>query len=161
MKITPGSAIVASLLLLGSSDHEVAARQGQPEEPAELEPPSPRKVSKTRGMTGDSARHQQNRELRGRSRSSPYPRNNNYSYYDNREEEGEEGGVEAGPPTYVRRVLVPRQEQILPYRSTFPWFDMMCIWLNYIVVMLLYMFKLFVGRNNVYKQREQNEIFDK
>ena len=123
MKITPGSAIVASLLLLGSSDHEVAARQGQPEEP-ELEPPSPRKVSKTRGtMTGDSARHQQNRELRGRrSRgSSPYPRNNNYSYHDNREEE--EGGgaeAEADPPTYVRRVLVPRQEQILPYRSTFP-----------------------------------------
>jgi len=115
MKITPGSAIVASLLLLSSRDHEVAARQGQP-----LEPPSPRKVSKTRGMTGDSARHQQNRELRGRSRSSPYPRNNIYSYYDNREEEEGGGGVEADPPTYVRRVLVPRQEQILPYRSTFP-----------------------------------------
>ena len=125
MKITPGgAAIVASLLLLSSSDHEVAARQGQPEEP-ELEPPSPRKVSKTRGtMTGDSAmRHQQNRELRGRRsrRSSPYPRNNNYSYHDNREEEDRGGAeAEADPPTYVRRVLVPRQEQILPYRSTFP-----------------------------------------
>lgn len=116
MKIPIGSAIVASLLLLlSSSDNEVAARQGQPEDP-EHEQPSPRKVSTTRSMTGDSAGHHQNRELRGRSRSlGP----NTYSYYDNIEEAGT--SEEEAPPPYVRRVLVPRQEQIiLTHRITFP-----------------------------------------
>jgi hypothetical protein len=117
MKITNGTsgAIVASLLLLLSSgdNNEVAARQGQPEEP-EQESPSPRKASKAKM----NLRHH-NRELRrGRSRSSPFPKNNNYDSYDNREEEVPEAAV---PPTpYVRRVLVPQQEQILPYHSTFP-----------------------------------------
>lgn len=99
MKITngtPGAIVASLLLLLSSSDIKVTARQGQPEVP-DQESPSSRKASKTKM----NPRHH-NRELRGRSRSSPFPENNNYSY-DDREDEVDT----AAPPPYVRRVLVP------------------------------------------------------
>lgn len=112
MKITngtPGAIVASLLLLLSSGDNKVTARQGQPEEP-DQESPSPRKASKIKM----NLRHH-NRELRGRSKSSPFLKNSNHSY-DDREEEVDA----AAPPPYVRRVLVLRQEQILPYYSTFP-----------------------------------------
>ena len=147
MKITNGTsgAIVASLLLL-LNNNEVTARQGQPEEP-EQESPSPRKASSKTKM---NLRHH-NRELRGRSRSSPFPKNNNYyDSYDNREEDVPEAAV---PPTpYVRRVLVPQQEKILPYHSTFPWFDIVRLMIIYCYIDIYVQALCWV--NYVYRRRE-------